>query len=170
MSNCLQFECTTCSLTYNNSVIDIIVVYRPPPTQLNQLHTNEFLEEWTEFLSHHTSTTAGLVVVGDLNIHKDNASHTHTKTMTQILQSNGLQQHVHEPTQCVRHTLVFQEMAQPYTIWRRKCNKLMLIIERQRTILLEVYKCLHKLGPRYLCTRHVFSLKKIEIMIIGTFQ
>ena len=94
-----------CTLTYNNSVIDIIIVYRPPPTQRNQLHTNEFLEEWTEFLSHHTSTTAGLVVVGDLNIHMDNASHSHTKAMTQILQSNGLQQHVHEPTHCGGHTL-----------------------------------------------------------------
>ena len=95
----------TCTLTYNNSVIDIIIVYRPPPTQRNQLHTNEFLEEWTEFLSHHTSTTAGLVVVGDLNIHMDNASHSHTKAMTQILQSNGLQQHVHEPTHYGGHTL-----------------------------------------------------------------
>ena len=94
-----------CTLTYNNSVIDIIIVYRPPPTQRNQLHTNEFLEEWTEFLSHHTSTTAGLVIVGDLNIHMDNASHSHTKAMTQILQSNGLQQHVHEPTHCFGHTL-----------------------------------------------------------------
>ena len=104
-SNCLQFESMACTLTYNNSVIDIIIVYRPPPTQRNQLHTNEFLEEWTEFLSHHTSTTAGLVVVGDLNIHMDNASHSHTKAMTQILQSNGLQQHVHEPTHCGGHTL-----------------------------------------------------------------
>ena len=95
----------TCTLTYNNSVIDIIIVYRPPPTQRNQLHTNEFLEEWTEFFSHHTSTTAGLVVVGDLNIHMDNASHSHTKAMTQILQSNGLQQHVHEQTHCGGHTL-----------------------------------------------------------------
>ena len=95
----------TCTLTYNNSVIDIIIVYQPPPTQRNQLHSNEFLKEWTEFLSHHTSTTAGLVVVGDLNIYMDNASHSHTKAMTQILQSNGLQQHVHEPTHCGGYTL-----------------------------------------------------------------
>ena len=79
----------TCTLTYNNSVIDIIIVYRPPPTQRNQLLANELLKEWTEFLVQHTSTKAGLVVVGDLNIHMDNAPHSHTKAMTQILQSNN---------------------------------------------------------------------------------
>ena len=49
------------------------------------------------------STTAGLVV-GDLNFHMDNTSHSHTKAMTQKLQSNGLQQHVHEPTHYGGHT------------------------------------------------------------------
>ena len=32
---------------------------------------------------------------------------------------------------------------------REKCNRPMLLIERQRAILLEVYKCIHELGPRY---------------------
>ena len=44
----------------------------------------------------------------------------------------------------------------------------MLLIERQRAMLLEVYKCIHELGPRY---RHgMFSQKKVELMIIGTPQ
>ena len=34
---------------------------------------------------------------------------------------------------------------------REKCNRPMLLIERQRVMLLEVYKCLHKLS-----TWHVF--------------
>ena len=32
---------------------------------------------------------------------------------------------------------------------REKCNRPMLLIERQRAMLLEVYKCIHELGPRY---------------------
>ena len=40
---------------------------------------------------------------------------------------------------------------------REKCNRPMLIIERQRAILLEVYKCIHKLGHRYL--QAMISLK-----------
>ena len=51
---------------------------------------------------------------------------------------------------------------------REKCNRPMLLIERQRAMLLEVYKCIHELGPRY---RHgICSLKKLELMIIGTHQ
>ena len=40
---------------------------------------------------------------------------------------------------------------------REKCNRPMLLIERQRAMLLEVYKYIHELGPRY---RHgMFSQK-----------
>ena len=40
---------------------------------------------------------------------------------------------------------------------REKCNRPMLIIKRQRAILLEVYKCIHKFGSRYL--QGMFFLK-----------
>ena len=40
---------------------------------------------------------------------------------------------------------------------RKKCNRPMLLIKRQRAMLLEVYKFLNELGPRY---RHgMFSQK-----------
>ena len=32
---------------------------------------------------------------------------------------------------------------------REKCNRPMLLIERQKVMLLKVYKCIHELGPRY---------------------
>ena len=32
---------------------------------------------------------------------------------------------------------------------REKCNRPMLLIERQKAMLLEVYKCIHELDPRY---------------------
>ena len=50
---------------------------------------------------------------------------------------------------------------------REKCNRPMLLIERQKAMLLEVYKCIHELGPRY---RHGMFSKKVELMIIGTPQ
>ena len=52
---------------------------------------------------------------------------------------------------------------------REKFNRPMLLIERQMTMLLEVYKCIHEKGPRY---RHgkLCSLKKVELMIIWTPQ
>ena len=40
---------------------------------------------------------------------------------------------------------------------REKCNRPMFINERQKAMILEVYKCIHELGPRY---RHgIFSQK-----------
>ena len=48
-----------------------------------------------------------------------------------------------------------------------KCNRPMLLIERQNAMLLEVYKCIHELGP---LIDMVCSLKKVEVMIIGTPQ
>ena len=42
---------------------------------------------------------------------------------------------------------------------REKCNRPMLLIERQTTMLLDVYKCIHELGPRY---RHGMFSQKIN--------
>ena len=100
-----QFECIICSLTGNHTTLHIMVVYRPPPSQQNQLHTNEFLTEWTEFLAQHTTSVAELLIVGDLNIHLDKTTDKYTREMTNILDSYGLQQHIHEPTHYCGHTL-----------------------------------------------------------------
>ena len=40
---------------------------------------------------------------------------------------------------------------------REKCNSPMLLNERQKAMLLEVYKCIYELGPRY---RHGMFSKK----------
>ena len=55
----------------------------------------------------------------------------------------------------LRH--IYKDYTSSYEMLREKCNRPMLLIERQRTMLLEVYKCIHELGPRY---RHgMFSQK-----------
>ena len=100
-----QFEYLLCSIVVNNSSISIVVVYRPPPSQENQLNTNTFLNEWDEFLSDFSTTTNEVVIVGDLNIHLDNLTHHHTITMKRTLECFGLQQHVHQSTHYCGHTL-----------------------------------------------------------------
>ena len=66
-----------------------MIVYRPPPSQQNQLHTNEFLTEWTEFLAQHTTYVSEILIVGDLNIHLDKTTDEYTRAMTNILDSYG---------------------------------------------------------------------------------
>ena len=56
-----------------------------------------------EFLSDFTTTTSGVVIVGDPNIHLDNTTHHHT--MKRTVESFDLQQHVHQPTHYYGHTL-----------------------------------------------------------------
>ena len=54
---------------------------------------------------------------------------------------------------------IYKDYTSSYEMTREKCNRPMLLFERQRAIymLLEVYKCIHELGPRY---RHgMFSQK-----------
>ena len=55
----------------------------------------------------------------------------------------------------LRH--IYKDYTSSYEMLREKCNKTMLLIERQKAMLLEVYKCIHELGSRY---RHgMFSQK-----------
>ena len=56
----------------------------------------------------------------------------------------------------LRH--IYKDYTSSYEMLREKCNnRPMLLIERQRAMLLEVHKCIHELGPRY---RHgMFSQK-----------
>ena len=43
----------------------------------------------------------------------------------------------------------YKDYTSSYEMLREKCNRPMLLIEIQKTMLLEVYKCIHELGPRY---------------------
>ena len=49
--------------------------------------------------------TAELIIVGDINIHLDDATYHHTTDMMQTLHSYGLKQHIHEATHYCGHTL-----------------------------------------------------------------
>ena len=54
---CTQFECIICAVTLNNIHTNIIVVYRPPASQQNNLSISAFLTEWAQFLSQHTTSS-----------------------------------------------------------------------------------------------------------------
>ena len=80
-------------------------MYRPPPSQQNNLRTTGFLTEWAEFLSHQTTAVAELIIVGDLNIHLDNNELHYSQRMQQTIQSCGLQQDIDQATHYLGHTL-----------------------------------------------------------------
>ena len=46
----------------------------------------------------------------------------------------------------LRH--IYKDYTSSYEMLREKCNRPILLIERQKAMLLEVYKCIHELGHK----------------------
>ena len=93
------------TLTINNTSFIIYVIYRPPPSQQNGYNVNCFLDEFAEFFSKSTVAKPEIIILGDVNIHLDVKSNTYTRRFIELLESNGIKQHVHEPTHYLGHTL-----------------------------------------------------------------
>jgi len=86
--------------------LQLVVIYRPPPSKQNGLKTATFLEdEWPLFLSNFSTNDRKLILVGDLNFHLDNVANHDTIKFNSTLQSCGMRQHVNEPTHVAGHTL-----------------------------------------------------------------
>ena len=83
----------------------MFVLYRPPPSTQNGFKTATFFEEFSEFISEHVTTTAEIIIVGDLNLHLDINTNPHIRQFTNLLACSGLKQHVNEPTHILGHTL-----------------------------------------------------------------
>ena len=73
--------------------------------QQNGFKTATFLEEFSEFISEHVTTTAEIIIVGDLNLHLDITTNPHTRRFINLLACSGLKQHVNDPTHILGHTL-----------------------------------------------------------------
>ena len=64
--NFTQFEHMKCTATCDNISIQIIVIYRPPPSQQNQFNTSTFLEEFADFLSQAITTSSEVIITETL--------------------------------------------------------------------------------------------------------
>ena len=100
-----QFEVLMCLLNLNNTVISMFIIYRPPPTQQNRLSAAGFLVKFSEFISKYIITKTEIIITGDINIHLDVSTDSHTRRFTEILESCDLHQYINVPTHCKGHTL-----------------------------------------------------------------
>ena len=83
----------------------MFVLYRPLPSTKNGFKTATFLGEFSEVISEHVTTTAEIIIVGDLNLHSDITTNPHTCQFINLLACSGLKQHVNDPTHILGHTL-----------------------------------------------------------------
>lgn len=90
---CLAFRCKP------PITMTILLIYRPPK------QNSAFIAEINEFLTSLCTTSANIVILGDLNIHIDTPSCHLAVDFLQLLDGLNLKQHVDVPTHNRGHTL-----------------------------------------------------------------
>ena len=92
---------TFCQL-YN---LRIIIIYRPPPSQANNMSTADFLLEFGDYLQTINASSGKLIITGDFNLHLDNSSDGHVKSFNSLLSSTNIIQSVQDPTHQAGHVI-----------------------------------------------------------------
>ena len=100
----IQFELLDCIIKVNKLSRRLVVVYRPPPSRNNRLRYENFAIEWSSYIEQFVEVREELLIVGDFNIHVD-SSNNESQGFLDILNANGLTQHVTSPTHQKGHTL-----------------------------------------------------------------
>ncbi len=94
-----SFECVVARPSDSKLPL-IVVIYRPPSASMSQ-----FLSDFSDFIAKVILGKRPILVVGDFNIHVDDANDPSANSFLDILTVYGLTQHVTEPTHLSGHTL-----------------------------------------------------------------
>lgn len=100
-----HFEHMDCVITTCDTSVRLAVVYRPPSSKQNGFKNSEFFNQWSLFLSDYATHDKEVLIVGDLNFHVDADDDTDAQHFMDTISTCGLQQHVHESTHVMGHTL-----------------------------------------------------------------
>jgi hypothetical protein len=101
----VSFEYVECVLKTRGCAINLVVIYRPPPSQKNKFTVQQFLDEFAVFLEERVLSAQKLCLVGDFNFHVDDARNKDAIDFGALLESFGLKQHVTGSTHQKGHTL-----------------------------------------------------------------
>ena len=98
-----SFESLAVTVHHGTLSFVLVVIYRP--SAASALTANdEFFVDFSDMLER-TSTFAGCVIAGDVNIHLDDTSSTHVSTFNALLDDFGLHDLVCQPTHSCGHQL-----------------------------------------------------------------
>ena len=78
--------------------ISVIIIYRPPYSEIHPVTTSVFYSEFSEYLESVVLNTDPVLIVGDFNIHVDCDDNTDAVKLLELFESVGLDQHVLTPT------------------------------------------------------------------------
>ena len=83
----------------------VVIIYRPPYSEDHPVTVLTFCSEFANYMESILLSKEQLLIVGDMNIHVDDASDADARNFLDLLESLGLQQHVRGPTHIHGHTL-----------------------------------------------------------------
>ena len=95
-----SLECCMAELSSSTNTIRVLSLYRPP-----QFSVPLFERDFTSLLESHCLSGPPIVLLGDINIHINNADNAYTRKYIELLASFNMVQHVNEPTHEKGHTL-----------------------------------------------------------------
>jgi exonuclease III len=70
----------------DSKCLNVVVIYRPPPSRKNKFSTPQFLEEFGSFMQDHLYSPGELILVSDLNFHLDEPSKPEPKRFMSLLE------------------------------------------------------------------------------------
>jgi len=100
-----HFEHMDCQVSVDGHALRLSVVYRPPPSNVNNLRNSVFFQEWPVYLEGFTTSQLDIIILGDMNFHLDSKVDSDAGRFISILQSHNMTQHVVGPTHIKGHTL-----------------------------------------------------------------
>ncbi len=100
-----SFEHMDVTITQRSSSIRIFNIYRPTPSKINKATQSDFLEDFSAFLETAASIPSEIVILGDFNIHVNDADDNFARSFQGLLDAVGLRQHVTTATHKSGNTL-----------------------------------------------------------------
>ena len=85
--------------------LKLIIIYRPPHSRAHPIPIGTFPDELTDYLESVILCQYSILITSDFNIHVDDPSNVDALRFQDLLESFGLEQHVHGPTHTHGHTL-----------------------------------------------------------------
>ena len=104
-SEATSFESLSCTISFTNKILDLLVIYRPPPNAKNGFTNSLFIEEFSDLITDSHIKPHDFILTGDLNVHFDNANLPIVSELNTILESLDLKQNVRESTHSAGHVL-----------------------------------------------------------------
>ena len=86
------FEYSEWNIKPESEQIHLIIIYRPPYSEVDPVTTSVFLEEFLEFLESTVFTASHLLITRDFNIHIDVTDYPDALRLHDLLESTGLEQ------------------------------------------------------------------------------